>query len=296
MIRYGICTNTDYNCPNANSGDVIQVDGAQEFICPECKKELFEVSKPPSRYSKWFKPALIVGMLLLLCCLIWAFWPQPSITTVEVKSWDCQTGVLSLTSTGGNGDQITYKVEGINMVKSNNEFIIPNAFRNGKVLSVFAIQNGNRVSNSFTTTCINHTSLNLEAASDCQKRLITLTTTGGNESPITFIAKGLSSGESNNVFIIPKDQPVGSTLTFFAVQNGDTANVQYKIECPQAPQPPGDGGDRKPAALVIKWTRVDNSEFCDPGTCTLLYSETDKLGHTRERRIENYAKCCPANK
>ncbi|MVM36414.1 hypothetical protein GO730_00130 [Spirosoma sp. HMF3257] len=50
-----------------------------------------------------------------------------------------------------------------------------------------------------------------------------------------------------------------------------------------------------PKPVELTYRKVEGSEFCI-SDCVLSYSEIDNLGHIRERKIENYAKCCPANK
>ncbi|WP_247236594.1 hypothetical protein [Telluribacter sp. SYSU D00476] len=62
--RHGKCTNIDDDCLKAKSGDVITVEGANEFICPECRSDLFEVPKPKPSRPKWLVPALLLILLV----------------------------------------------------------------------------------------------------------------------------------------------------------------------------------------------------------------------------------------
>ena len=83
--------------------------------------------------------------------------------------------------------------------------------------------------------------------------------------------------------------------------NGDSTTTS------NVPLPPKTNGDntaegkekekKRPLkqAKAVTWNQVAGSEFC-VGDCIVAYTETDNLGHTRERRIENYEKCCPADK
>lgn len=128
---------------------------------------------------------------------------------------------------------------------------------------------------------------------DCKTGVLSLTTIHGDDSPITFSAEGLSMGQSTPNFTLPKSQRNGQMFTFFAVQNGDTSSVNYSTNCPIPPPPPPP--PPLPPKVAGAYRRVEGSEFCI-GDCILAYSETDNLGHTRERRIENYAECCPADK
>jgi hypothetical protein len=222
MIKYGICTNQGY-CSIADSSTVTKIEGVREFVCPECHEELFEVKEPKTDYGKWVKPVLVICLLGLIAGLIYFFWPSSlkAPLSIKVLGLDCQTGVLSLTTTGGNGDSVTYKVEGIGQ----DTFTIPDSLRHDSMLLIYASQGGNTVDTTFTTSCVT--------------------------------------------------TPEPTTLT---VGGGQSTTVST--------------GNRTPPPITI-WTRVPGSEFCEPGTCMLLYSETDNLGHTRERKINNFAKCCP---
>lgn len=138
--------------------------------------------------------------------------------------------------------------------------------------------------------------LELKAEMNCEKGLITLTSTGGDEEPITFSADGLSRGQEDNVFKVPRNRRKGSTFTFHAEQSGKTVNTEYKTGCPALPPPYPPGSEETPqttARPVATWSRVNGSEFCIDD-CVVEYTEQDNLGHTRVRRVSNYAKCCPA--
>lgn len=157
MIRYGKCTNIDDNCPNAKSGEVIIVEGAKEFVCPSCGEGLFEVPKPEQKRPKWLRPALIIALLCLSASLIWALWPKsPSTTPLSVKqiALNCDTGLLSLSTFGGDQSSITYKVEGISQSTLDNSFTIPDSLRNGGILLIYASQSGRTVDTTFATTCV----------------------------------------------------------------------------------------------------------------------------------------------
>ena len=138
--------------------------------------------------------------------------------------------------------------------------------------------------------------LTLKATPDCETGLITLAAEGGDGSPVTYTAEGLKSVGDSNTFQVPTGRRNGSTLTFYAIQNGERVDFSHKMDCGTiAPPPPPPPVHQQPVTNV-KWTRVAGSNFCEPGTCTLIYNEIDNLGHIREQRTENYAPCCPAEK
>lgn len=144
--------------------------------------------------------------------------------------------------------------------------------------------------------------LELKAEMNCETGLITLTSTGGNEEPIAFSADGLSPGQENNTFKVPRNRRKGSTFTFHAEQSGNTVETTFTTSCVtiSKPQPPSplfvpDPTGNKNNTPVITWTRVPNSEFCDDLTeCIQVYSEKNNLGQIRERRIENCTECAKA--
>jgi hypothetical protein len=136
--------------------------------------------------------------------------------------------------------------------------------------------------------------LELKVEMNCETGLITLTSTGGNEEPITFSADGLSSGKENNTFKVPKNRRNSSTFTFHAEQSGKVVDTEYKTGCPTPPYPPKDPDTTQPPVRPdITWSKINGSDFCIDD-CVVEYTEQDNLGHTRVRRVSNYAKCCPA--
>ncbi|GAB3695354.1 hypothetical protein GCM10027592_17470 [Spirosoma flavus] len=255
-----------------------------EVECPNCNStNIKEKPKPPG--PPWPKIAGAIGVLLLISGIIWLLMePSPDPDPLILNaSLDCQTRLITLSTTGGNEDSIIYRIEGLSPDQRSNEFIIPDSLRNNKVFLAYAVQNGKEVSKSITSECSNPVPLLLKAKLNCTARLVTLTPEGGDNSLITYSAEGLNSGATKNVFIIPTNKRNGTVFTFHATQNGKVTEAQVTMNCPSIPPP-------------VKWSRVLGSEFCDPPTCTLTYSEIDNLGHTREQRINNYAKCCPADK
>lgn len=215
-LNHGECNWADETPPREFS-----LPEGDDQVCPNCEstniKEKPKPSKPP-----WLKIAGILGIILLIAAFLWAFWPvSPPLNP-----------------------------------------------------------------------------LILNATPDCQQGIITLTTNGGDGSSVIFGAEGLKTTGDSSVFQIPEDRRNGSTFTFFAIQNEERAEVQCKTDCKIIPpQLPGDSDTvPKRPVTIVKWTRVAGSNFCEPGTCTLIYAEIDNLGHTRERRTVNYAPCCPAEK
>ncbi|GAB3991937.1 hypothetical protein GCM10028807_23590 [Spirosoma daeguense] len=275
-LNHGECHWADENPPREFTLD----DG--DINCPNCNSTNIK-EKPKSPGPPWKKIAGVIGVLLLILGIIWLIKkpdPDPLVLNAEL---DCQTRLITLSTIGGNEDSIVYRVEGLSPNQRGNEFIIPDSRRNNNVFLAYAVQNGIEVSKSITSECLNPVPLLLKAELNCRARLITLTPEGGDNSLITYSAEGLNSGAAKNVFRIPTNKRNGTIFTFHATQNGKVTEAQVRMDCPSINPP-------------VQWSRVVGSEFCDPPTCTLIYSEIDNLGHTREQRINNYTKCCPAYK
>ena len=149
--------------------------------------------------------------------------------------------------------------------------------------------------------------LGISVEADCTNNTVTVSTVGGSKEPISFNSPDLGKRQADSIFRIPADKRSGATLTFWAVQGSDSVKTSLVISCekhiplggghtekgPQNPPPPEHQAKDNPGSVV--WNRVKGSEFCVED-CVVEYTELDNLGHTRTRRTNNYADCCPANK
>ncbi|QJD78876.1 hypothetical protein [Spirosoma rhododendri] len=132
---------------------------------------------------------------------------------------------------------------------------------------------------------------------NCNMSTLTVQAVGGNGSPIMYGIDGLSSGQLSNKLTLPKDMRNGKSFAVFAMQKGQRVRKQFTTSCPlTSPQGTVEESSTISRRTVVsrRWTRVAGSNFC-VGSCILAYTEKDNLGNTRERRVDNYAGCCPAN-
>lgn len=197
----------------------------EESVCPNCKSANIREAKKTKANKPWLIPVLAVGLLSGLGLVWWAIKPgQPELPLkIEVVGLDCKTGILSLTTTGGDG------------------------------------------------------------------------------SPVIFTAENLSSAGKLGDFFVPADQRSTTIIRLSAVQSTITSDTTYRTNCsstpPEPPRP--DPSPIQPPKIQIDptvWTLVEGSGYCDPGlNGTYYYTEQDNLGRTRERKITD-PKCYPAEK
>jgi phosphate transport system substrate-binding protein len=69
--RKGKCTRFG-DCTNADLKKTIEVPAGADFVCPECKTPLADVSEPGSRVPK---AAIVAGVLVLGALASWFLWP-----------------------------------------------------------------------------------------------------------------------------------------------------------------------------------------------------------------------------
>ncbi len=81
--------------------------------------------------------------------------PPPASTALTFTNpgLDCPTGRLVLTTTGGDGSPVDYRVPGLRDWGSSPVFIVPDYQRTGTTFSLYARQNGNVINMTYTVTC-----------------------------------------------------------------------------------------------------------------------------------------------
>lgn len=172
---------------------------------------------------------------------------------LTAPAYDCSTGGMTFKTSGGNGSLIEYMAVGIIGWTTNANQIIGAGIRqdpSSKPLTLMARQSGVAVSYTFdfratcsgTPTASNtptatapqppaNTSLQLLApAYDCNTGGMTLKTTGGNGSPIEFMAVGVMGWTTNpnqNVGAGIRQDLSSKPLTLMARQNGVAVSYTF---------------------------------------------------------------------
>lgn len=79
----------------------------------------------------------------------------PPVVTLALTtpSYDCNTGQLTVNTSGGNGSFIEYRIVGLRDWSNSNTFIVPSYQRNGTTFTLEARQNRQVFRQTFTTAC-----------------------------------------------------------------------------------------------------------------------------------------------
>ncbi|GAB3491701.1 hypothetical protein GCM10027341_05010 [Spirosoma knui] len=141
---------------------------------------------------------------------------SPVVTTLRLLAplYDCQSGTIVFTTTGGDGTPITYTAPGVTRAKAtDNVGTLEQGLRNDpKVILIKAAQRGQTVSYAFNfgTYCQNVQATNRSSDTsplrmspptyNCQTGAITFYTTGGagsSAAPIEYMAAGITGWTTN---------------------------------------------------------------------------------------------------
>ena len=95
-LNHGECNWADETPPRP-----FTLPEAEENVCPNCVSSNIREAKKERKGPPWLTPAIIIGVLCLAGIIWW--WPVPSQPLLlKVVDLNCQTGVLSLTTIGGD--------------------------------------------------------------------------------------------------------------------------------------------------------------------------------------------------
>ncbi len=170
----------------------------------------------------------------------------PTNLTLTQPTYDCNSGQLTFSATGGNGSPIEYRIAGVRDWSTSNSFTIPTVFRNGTTLNLDARQNGVVVSIPFLTACQTTpptpptgTGLTLpQPTYDCNSGQLVLNATGGNGQLVEYRVAGLRDWASSNTFSVPTYQRSGTIFTLEARQSGVVVSLPFTAVCQVTPPMP----------------------------------------------------------
>ena len=172
--------------------------------------------------------------------------------TLIQPTYDCTTGAITFNTSGGNGTAVTYTAPGItrSSATSNTGTVEPGLRNDPKVITITATQGGQTATYNFDlkafcsgTAPTNPTTptpppttggtLTLgQPTYNCTTGAITFNTSGGNGTPITYTAPGItrSSATSNTGTVEPGLRNDPKVITITATQSGQTATYSFDLK------------------------------------------------------------------
>lgn len=226
--------------------------------------------------------------------------PPTGTLTMLSPDYDCNGGGLTLRISGGTGSPIEYRVAGLRDWSARADFIIPAWQRTGTTFTIEVRQNGQILSQQFTTTCSTTPppptvppvtpptnpggTLSLGTlAYNCTTGQLTLQVSGGNGSTIEYRIPGLRDWSTIASFTVPTWQRTGTTFTFEVRQNGQGLSQQYTTTCDVTP-PTTPTSPVIPPANPGSGLSIDAPQY-DCGTGQLTVLTTAGNGSPIEYRI-----------
>lgn len=161
-------------------------------------------------------------------------------------TYNCQSGVITLRTSGGDGSVITYSAPGImrSSATSNTGTVEPGLRNDPKTIVLMATQNGQTANYTFDLKAAcdgtqppvdppTGTSLALLAPTyDCASGAIVFRTSGGNGSTIEYMAPGITGWTSNPNQFVDRDSRTASDVkpfTLMARQNGVVVSYVWDL-------------------------------------------------------------------
>ena len=172
-------------------------------------------------------------------------------------TYNCATGAITLNTSGGDGTSITFDVPGVQRASptARNGVVEDGLWGDPKVLVITATQSGVTVRYAFdfaafcaqpsppasattaSTGCgspantLGQPLTLLTPVYDCTTGVIRFNTTGGNGSPITFAAAGITVPTTNCIETLDPGNRDNDTYTITASQNGVTSTITWTRPC-----------------------------------------------------------------
>jgi len=160
-------------------------------------------------------------------------------------TYNCSTGAFTFNTTGGDGSPITFFAIGITGPTTNpNQFVDTEqrTMADAPPIVLYATQSGVTVSYiwNIRAVCPVGGLTLLEPTYNCSTGAFTFNTTGGDGSPITFFAIGITGPTTNpNQFVDTELRTMADAplITLQATQNGVTVSYVWNIRavCPVTP-------------------------------------------------------------
>ncbi len=186
---------------------------------------------------------LFAWALCITCSYQHQAYAQSALTLTQ-PTYNCATGAITFNTTGGNGSAITYSAAGITRAStSSNSGTIEAGLRaDPKPIVITATQNG--VSTTYTfniaAACPGNFAVT-QPTYNCATGAITFNTTGGDGSPITFTAPGITRAGAGSASgtVEPGLRADPKPIVITAMQNGAMTSYTFDLAafCGNNPAP-----------------------------------------------------------
>lgn len=164
---------------------------------------------------------------------------------LTAPGYDCNTGQLTLNTTGGNGTTIDYRIVGLRDWASSNSFTVPTYQRNGTSFTLEARQSGQVITLGFTTACGTTTPPStttttpptgsfavLTPGYDCNTGQLTAQVANAGSASVEYRIIGLRDWGSSLTFSVPTYQRTGTTFKVEArTSSGAYASTDFATAC-----------------------------------------------------------------
>ncbi|WP_421826431.1 RICIN domain-containing protein [Larkinella sp.] len=164
--------------------------------------------------------------------------PSGGSLTIVTPTYNCNTGNLTINTSGGNGSTIEYQIPGVAAWTTNSTFAIPSWQRTGTTFTLQVRQSGTQANSyAFLTTCDGGTpnpptnpptgggTLTIVTPTyNCNTGNLTIATSGGNGTTLEYQVPGLAAWTTNSTFTVPSWQRTGTTFTIQVRQSGTEAS------------------------------------------------------------------------
>ncbi|WP_020601487.1 hypothetical protein [Spirosoma spitsbergense] len=163
--------------------------------------------------------------------------PYTQLTLVQ-PDYNCQTGAVTFLTTGGDGTPISYTAPGITRTSlTDNSGIVEQQLRNDpKPILIEASQNGQKSTYlfDFNTYCSNLPALRLLTPSyDCQSGAIHFNTTGGDRTPIEYMAAGITAWTTDPDQFVDRESRTANDVKPFVImarQSGKVVTCSWNLK------------------------------------------------------------------
>ena len=160
---------------------------------------------------------------------------------IGTPAYNCQTGELVVTVSGGTGGLLEYQIRGLRAWSSNNVFTVPSYQRLGTTFTIEVRQNGQVITLPYTANCVTvpNGQFTLRLPNfNCQTGDLTLFYSNGDGSAVDYRVAGLRDWGPSPTFTVPIYQRNGTTFTLQArTASGKSTELPFTVSCPASPLP-----------------------------------------------------------